>query len=777
MSVQEPSHYAEEDMVLVAGSDYIRMASIGGGLLSIKLPNSSNEQYETEMINEEVIGVKGGTYIIDKKLYAWNIRESGISGESIAPNYILNYHEDSSIKETTYTQYILNDISSNIENIYVSDVSVNSLESYFEILDNSFNNNFSVYSTIDNSYNIQYSETQINDISINEQITNLQTNITKIELYDASLNIIDNSLNSIESRIGIIDSSFVIISTELENNDNQNDIIDLSLNIFDMGENELVYHLQLSDVSINYFETEFTQQPYGDTFSIGENSFASGVNSFAIGYNSSVTNVTNSAAIGNDTVVDISNVIVIGNGSHKVGINTVTPSKSLDVNGTINTASIYTEEGIFSQNKSKIVVQNGQNGGSSKGIYLWRNDITNWGIYMAQPGAGRALDDGTAPAGSYFTSHAVRFRCHNDSSNGFIFENSDNTSIFSIRSDGYTWANHSFRCPTWFRTEGSNGWYSQEHGGGIQMIDTTYVRTSHSKGFSAWQAIHLYTSTAWWSLNKFNDQNLGFFQSGTLKAYVEDDWGTSQFNFTGQHTTYVENINYYDASYNQGLIVCANKNAYINMNEQIYKGNKAITQDECLPIVSLSNKTEDKTCFGVISGSEDSEKRIERFGNFVTPYEKEQGDTRIHINSIGEGAMWVSNRNGPLESGDYITTTDIPGYGMKQDLEILCNYTVAKITMDCDFNPQLQPKEIILKQESLDASGNTIYENILDVNGMIQWTNELDTSGNIVYEHPYNLRYLDLSGNRYTKHEYDIKLTDEEELYIAAYVGCTYHCG
>ena len=97
--------------------------------------------------------------------------------------------------------------------------------------------------------------------------------------------------------------------------------------------------------------------------------------------------------------------------------------------------------------------------------------------------------------------------------------------------------------------------------------------------------------------------------------------------------------------------------------------------------------------------------------------------------------------------------------------------------MDCDFNPQPQPKEIILKQEILDPSGNTIYENVLDDNGMLQWTSELDGSGNIVYEYPYNLRYLDLYGNRYSKEEYNTKLANNEEVYIAAYVGCTYHCG
>jgi len=53
--------------------------------------------------------------------------------------------------------------------------------------------------------------------------------------------------------------------------------------------------------------------------------------------------------------------------------------------------------------------------------------------------------------------------------------------------------------------------------------------------------------------------------------------------------------------------------------------------------------------------------------------------------------MWVTDTNGPLESGDYITTSNVAGYGQKQDDDILHNYTVAKITMDCDFAPVIQP--------------------------------------------------------------------------------------
>jgi hypothetical protein len=123
--------------------------------------------------------------------------------------------------------------------------------------------------------------------------------------------------------------------------------------------------------------------------------------------------------------------------------------------------------------------------------------------------------------------------------------------------------------------------------------------------------------------------------------------------------------------------------------------------------VSISNKTNDKSCFGVISFGEDPNERIDRYGAFSTPYENEKGDTRIYINSVGEGSIWITNKNGLLEAGDYITTCDLSGYGEKQSDDILHNYTVAKITMDCDFNPKYVPRPTILQDESA--------ENILDL--------------------------------------------------------------
>ncbi len=46
-----------------------------------------------------------------------------------------------------------------------------------------------------------------------------------------------------------------------------------------------------------------------------------------------------------------------------------------------------------------------------------------------------------------------------------------------------------------------------------------------------------------------------------------------------------------------------------------------------------------------------------------------------------------------LENGDYITTTELaPGYGVKQDDDLLHNYTVAKITQNEDFSDMTDPE-------------------------------------------------------------------------------------
>jgi len=202
-----------------------------------------------------------------------------------------------------------------------------------------------------------------------------------------------------------------------------------------------------------------------------------------------------------------------------------------------------------------------------------------------------------------------------------------------------------------------------------------------------------------WYTSYHQDDNNRFYYvwQGNDVGFLESDSGGGQLNFTGQHRTFLKDIPTCKADAYQGLIASSNNNKYIRMDNCVETGSNAITINETLPVVSLSNVAYDKTCFGVISTTEDPNRRVDSYGTFNAVFPKELGDTRIYINSVGEGAVWVVNTNGDIQSGDYITTSNIAGYGMKQDDDRIHNYTVAKSTMNCDFNPQTQPKYKIKK--------------------------------------------------------------------------------
>jgi hypothetical protein len=90
-----------------------------------------------------------------------------------------------------------------------------------------------------------------------------------------------------------------------------------------------------------------------------------------------------------------------------------------------------------------------------------------------------------------------------------------------------------------------------------------------------------------------------------------------------------------------------------------------------------------------------------------------------------------ANKNGNIINGDYITSSSIPGYGQHQNSEFLANYTVAKATCSVDFT----------NLEILNTK--------------------------------YNIRFINGNGTVITEQEYN---NSNENVYIAAFIGCSYHC-
>ena len=143
------------------------------------------------------------------------------------------------------------------------------------------------------------------------------------------------------------------------------------------------------------------------------------------------------------------------------------------------------------------------------------------------------------------------------------------------------------------------------------------------------------------------------------------------------------------------------------IKREYVSGSDAIEINEALPIVDMVSSSMYKRVFGVLSDREDRLRKDPDTGDYTNDWQMTSGSAdasgsiptpinaafkfqnlkpgKVRVNSIGEGAIWICNISGSLENGDYITTCKVPGYGSKQNDDILHNYTVAKITTDCNF--------------------------------------------------------------------------------------------
>ena len=209
-----------------------------------------------------------------------------------------------------------------------------------------------------------------------------------------------------------------------------------------------------------------------------------------------------------------------------------------------------------------------------------------------------------------------------------------------------------------------------------------------------------------WVPAKDFDTQAKVFELGSNASY-------NFLSFTGQHKCAPANP---EEQVQTGMIV-SSTGQYDNFNYEKEEENSRrhkVNPKEAVPIVEVSKVEKDKKVVGVYAGEWERSKFKNK--SFAVAGTDDALITRYEINSLGEGGIWVSDAAGFLENGDYICSANIPGYGMKQDDDILRNYTVAKITQDCYFD---------LESEDYDCK-------------------EIEHDG---------------------------------ETYKIAFVGCTYHCG
>ena len=88
-------------------------------------------------------------------------------------------------------------------------------------------------------------------------------------------------------------------------------------------------------------------------------------------------------------------------------------------------------------------------------------------------------------------------------------------------------------------------------------------------------------------------------------------------------------------------------------------------------------------------------------GLAVPAEESVVGEDLASYNAVGEGSILVTDAGGNIETGDYICSSNNLGHGMKQDDDLLHNYTVAKANEPIDFStvevdPELGFKSFLL---------------------------------------------------------------------------------
>lgn len=257
---------------------------------------------------------------------------------------------------------------------------------------------------------------------------------------------------------------------------------------------------------------------------------------------------------------------------------------------------------------------------------------------------------------------------------------------------------------------------------------------------------------------------------------MENPFGTTvgYINFTGFHSCIPADKELYDNKYIGYIVSQKNENGYLSMNSIYHSSNISRNIDkrtwDMLPVVDLTNKQYDKTVFGVIAYIEkdDTFTRTNGESIFQECFGKQKYDRRLKIAGCGEGGIWVCNYNGNIQKGDYLTSSPIPGIGMKQNDDIVHNYTVGKSTLNCDFNPQIIPVSRLKAKDVFDLYNN--YEQ--DNNSNYIYTNLYNSNNEQVFEYEYEVKNILLDGTIVESSNINYEI--DSNIYKMAFIGCTY---
>ena len=168
----------------------------------------------------------------------------------------------------------------------------------------------------------------------------------------------------------------------------------------------------------------------------------------------------------------------------------------------------------------------------------------------------------------------------------------------------------------------------------------------------------------------YSDHGIGVRGVGATYDFYAGGAGTNYGPFTGGHDVCLKTG--LESEIKPGMIVSVSGQVEKRLTES-----GKISLSSTLPTVILADQPQDKAIFGVLV-SESS------FPD--NHWYKAREDEHLGIvNALGEGRMWVSNINGEIEVGDYVTSSVLPGYGQLQDDDLIHSYTVGKAIETVDW--------------------------------------------------------------------------------------------
>jgi hypothetical protein len=301
------------------------------------------------------------------------------------------------------------------------------------------------------------------------------------------------------------------------------------------------------------------------------------------------------------------------------------------------------------------------NTGSGSAISGTNSGSENCAIYAENNGSAQAIwanntGNGVAVFATTEDNYAI-YAINNSSTNQTIYASNSGSSnaIFGTN-------NSSENCAIWAENNGSaQAIYSINTGNGIGV---------QAVAWDAWAILATNNSSEYTTIYAINSGGGAAVMGQSSGSYAFYATSGGYGPFTGAHDVLVGKEIL--ANLKPGFLVSVTGEAKLRQYEN---GDKDLSTT--LPTVKPAAIRNDNKLIGVFVG-------LHSLRDYW--YDLKEGEQLALVNALGDGRVWVSDLNGEIKAGDYITSSEIPGYGMKQEDDILHSYTLGKAIEDVDWS-------------------------------------------------------------------------------------------